>query len=179
MKGPLMKAAILRTILIASVFLAAASVQAQSKVAYINSETILAALPEAQDAQKQLDALTTTWQAELTKMQADLQKKFEDYDKKKLIMSDKRRGDAEKELQDLDKKMVDYRTQKFGTTGELFAKQAELMKPVQDKIFKAVKDVADEEGYDYVFDKTSTTLLMFANTKYDLTNKVISKLTQK
>lgn len=175
-----MKASIIRTIVIASILMAAAvGVQAQTKVAFINSETILAALPEAQDAQKQLDALTTTWQAELTKMQTDIQRKFEDYDKKKLIMSDKRRADAEKELQDLDKKMVDYRTAKFGTTGELFQKQSELMKPVQDRIFKAVKDVADEEGYDYVFDKTSTTLLMYANTKHDLTTKVIAKLTQK
>ncbi|MGE5315885.1 MAG: OmpH family outer membrane protein [Acidobacteriota bacterium] len=174
-----MKAAILRTLVIASVLLAAASVQAQSKIGFINSETILNSLPEAQDAQKQLDALTTTWQTELTKMQSDLQKKFETYDKRKLIMSDKLRADAEKELQDLDKKMVDYRTAKFGTNGELFAKQNELMKPVQDKIFKAVKDVADEEGYDYVFDKTSTTLLMYANVKHDLTQKVIAKLTTK
>lgn len=175
-----MKAAMLRTIIIAMVLItAAAGLRAQSKVAFINSETILAALPEAQDAQKQLDALTTTWQTDLTKMQSDLQRKFEDYDKKKLIMSDKRRAEIEKDLQDMEKKMVDYRTQKFGTTGELYTKQTELMKPVQDKIFKAVKDVADEEGYDYVFDKTSTTLLMYANTKHDLTSKVIAKLTQK
>ncbi len=152
---------------------------AQMKIGYINSEAIMQQLPEAQDAQKQLDALTADWQSELTKMQTDLQHKFEDYDKKKLIMSDKRRMDAEKELQDLDKKMVDFRTAKFGTSGELFTKQNELMKPVQDKVFKSVKDVADEGGYDYVFDKSSTTLLMFANEKNDLTAKVLSKLQQK
>jgi outer membrane protein len=174
-----MKALVVRTLVIVSALVLATPLHAQSKIGYINSETILAALPEAQDAQKQLDALTTAWQADLTKMQGDLQKKFEDYDKKKLIMSDKRRADAEKELQDLDKKMVDFRTAKFGSSGELFTKQNDLMKPVQDKIFKAVKDVADEEGYDYVFDKTSTTLLLYANTKHDLTSKIISKLTQK
>lgn len=174
-----MKALIVRTVLIAAIVSLAASAQAQSKVAFINSETILATLPEAQDAQKQLDALTTSWQAELTKMQNDLQKKFDEYDKKKLIMSDKRRAEVEKELQDLDRKMVDFRTQKFGGTGELFTKQNELMKPVQDKVFKAVKDVADEEGYDYIFDKVSTTLLMYANPKHDMTIKVIAKLTTK
>jgi outer membrane protein len=174
-----MKAIGVRIVLIVSLFIAAAHMQAQTKVAFINSELILTSLPEAQDAQKQLDALTGSWQADLTKMQTDLQKKFDEYDKKKLIMSDKRRAEVEKELQDMDKKMVDFRTAKFGSTGELFTKQNELMKPVQDKVFKAVKDVADEEGYDYVFDKTSTTLLMYANPKHDMTNKVISKLTQK
>ena len=152
---------------------------AQMKIGYINSEAIMQQLPEAQDAQKQLDGMSTDWQTELTKMQADLQHRFEDYDKKKLVMSDKRRAEIEKELQDLEKKMVDYRTAKFGANGELFSKQNELMKPVQDKLFKAVKDIADEGGYDYVFDKSSTTLLMYSNEKNDLTSKVLAKLQQK
>ena len=152
---------------------------AQMKIAYINSEAIMQQLPEAQDAQKQLDGMSTDWQTELTKMQTDLQHRFEDYDKKKLVMSDKRRAEIEKELQDLERKMVDYRTAKFGANGELFSKQNELMKPVQDKLFKAVKDIADEGGYDYVFDKSSTTLLMYSNEKNDLTSKVLAKLQQK
>jgi outer membrane protein len=152
---------------------------AQMKIGYITSEAIMQQLPEAQDAQKQLDAISTDWQGELTKMQTDLQRRFEDYDKKKLVMSDKRRAEVEKDLQDLEKKMVDFRTAKFGANGELFTKQNELMKPVQDKLFKAVKDVADEGGYDYVFDKSSTTLLMYSNEKNDLTSKVLVKLQQK
>ena len=152
---------------------------AQMKIGYINSEAIMQKLTVAQDAQNHLDAISTDWQTELTKMQADLQHRFEDYDKKKLVMSDKRRAEIEKELQDLERKMVDYRTAKFGANGELFSKQNELMKPVQDKLFKAVKDIADEGGYDYVFDKSSTTLLMYSNEKNDLTSKVLAKLQQK
>jgi len=152
---------------------------AQQKIGYINSEAIMQQLTEAQDAQKQLDGLTADWQTELSKMQTDLQHKFEDYDKKKLIMSDKRRAEVEKELQDLEKKMVDYRTAKFGANGELFQKQNELMKPIQDKIFKAVKDIADDGGYDYIFDKSSSTLLMYSNEKNDVTAKVLAKLQQK
>lgn len=152
---------------------------AQTKIAYINTATVMAQLSEAQDAQKQIDALSQQWQSDLNQMANDMQKKVEDYDKRKLIMSDKRRAEAEKELQDLDKKIVDFRNQKFGTSGELFTKQNELMKPIQEKIFKAVKDVADEEGYDYVVDRSSSTLLLFANSKHDLTQKIIQKLLQK
>ncbi len=170
-----LKSFIIALVLVLPIF----SLHAQTKVGYINSETIMQQLTEAQDAQKQLETITADWQSELTKMQTELQKKFDDYDKRKLIMSDKRRAEVEKELQEMDKKMVDYRTQKFGTNGELFTKQNELMKPIQDKIFKAVKDVADDDGYDYVFDKSSSTLLMFANTKHDLTTKVVNKLSQK
>ena len=152
--------------------------QAQTKIGYINSQTIMEQLPEAQDAQKQLDALTQEWQGEINKMAADIQKKMDDYDKRKLLMTDKRRAEVEKELQDLDKKLVDYRNQKFGTNGDLFTKQNELMKPIQEKIFKAVKDVADSGEYDYVVDRSSSTLLLYANSKHDLTQKVLEKIQQ-
>lgn len=155
------------------------SVDAQTKIAYINSQSIMDQLPEAQDAQKQLDVLTQEWQNEMTRMASEIQRKVEDYDKRKLILTDKRRAEVEKELQDLDRKMIDFRNQKFGTNGELFTKQGELMKPIQEKIFKAVKDVADVEGYDYVVDRSSSTLLLFANTKHDLTQKVLEKIQQK
>lgn len=152
---------------------------AQTKIAFINSATVMEQLPEAQDAQKQIDALAQQWQTELTQKATEMQKKMDDYDKRKLIMSDKRRAEVEKELQQLDKEIVDLRNQKFGTNGEMFTKQNELMKPIQEKIFKAVKDVADEESYDYVVDRSSSTLLLFANAKHDLTQKVLAKLAQK
>ena len=133
-------------------------------------------LPDAQDAQKQLDQFVADWQQELNKMQDEWKKKFDEYDKRKLIMTEQRRADAERELRDMDQKIVDFRTQKFGQNGELFNKQNELMKPVQDRVFKAVQDVAREDGYDYVFDKSGDILLMYANEKYDLTQKVFAKL---
>ncbi|MDP1677975.1 MAG: OmpH family outer membrane protein [Bacteroidota bacterium] len=168
-----------KVLLFIGLFSVLSIVHAQTKIGYINSAIVMEQLSEAQDAQKQIDALSQQWQAELNQMANDMQKKVEDYDKRKLIMSDKRRAEVEKELQDLDKKIVDFRNQKFGTNGELFTKQNELMKPIQEKIFKAVKDVADEEAYDYVIDRSSSTLLLFANNKHDLTQKVIQKLLQK
>ncbi len=168
-----------RIILLSGLFFAVILSNAQTKIAFINSATVMEQLPEAQDAQKQIDALAQQWQNDLNQMASDMQKKVEDYDKRKLIMSDKRRSEIEKELQELDKKIVDFRNQKFGTTGDMFTKQNEFMKPIQEKIFKAVKDVADEESYDYVVDRSNSTLLLFANAKHDLTQKVSSKLLQK
>ncbi len=168
-----------RISLLFSLFLFAALASAQTKIAFINSATVMEQLPEAQDAQKQIDGLAQQWQTELNQMAADMQKKVDDYDKRKLIMSDKRRAEVEKDLQEMDKKIIDFRNTKFGTSGEMFTKQNELMKPIQEKIFKAVKDVADEESYDYVVDRSSSTMLLFANAKHDLTQKVIAKLLQK
>jgi outer membrane protein len=151
-------------------------VQAQVRVGHISSEAIMKELPDAQDAQRQIDALVVEWQNELTRMQQEWQRMFEEYDKRKLIMTEQRRSEAERELQDLDRKIVDYRNQKFGQNGELFTKQNDLMKPVQDRVFKAIQEVAEEEEYDYVFDKSGEILLMYSNEKLDLTAKVLAKL---
>lgn len=166
----------LKRLLLALLCLAPVSVQAQIKIGWINSRAIMDKLPEAQEAQRQLDAVVAQWQDELSKMQAEWQKKFDDYDKKKLILTDQGRVEAERELMELDKKIAEFRTKKFGQNGELFAKQNELMKPVQDKVFKAIQDVAKEEAYDYVFDKSGEILLMYTNDKYDLTQKVLERL---
>jgi outer membrane protein len=150
--------------------------QAQAKIAHINSESIMQTLPEAIDAQKTLDALVSQWEAELQKMQADWKKKFDDFDKKKLILTDQVRADQEKELRDLDQSISDFRNKKFGQNGELFQKQNEVMKPIQNKLFKILEEIAKEDGYDYIFDKSGEILLLYSNDKLDLTQKVISRM---
>lgn len=148
----------------------------QTKIAHINSESIMQTLPEAIDAQKSLDALVAQWEAELQKMQAEWKKKFDDYDKKKLILTEPVRADQEKELRDMDAAITDFRNKKFGQNGELFQKQSEVMKPIQNKIFKVLEEIAKEDGYDYIFDKSGEILLLYSNDKLDLTQKVISRM---
>lgn len=149
---------------------------AQVKIGYINSEAIMKELPEAQDAQRKLDNLVQEWQAELRKLESEWKQKYDAYDRDKLIMSDQLRAEKEKELVDLENRIMQYREQKFGQNGELFQKQEEFMKPIQNKIFNALEKIAKEEGFDFVFDKSGEILLLYANEKYDLTNKVLEAL---
>jgi len=165
-----------RSILLVLVLMVSGLVLAQTKIGHINSEQIMQALPEAQDAQKSLDNMVTAWEGELQKMQSDWKKKFDEYDKKKLILTDQARADQEKELRDLEQGIADYRNRKFGQNGELFQKQSEVMKPIQNKMFKILEDIAKEDGYDYVFDKSGEILLLYANDKNDLTSKVLQRM---
>ena len=149
---------------------------AQSKIAHINSEAIMQALPEAIDAQKSLDAQVAKWEAELQKMQGDWKKKFDEYDKRKLILTEQVRADQERELRELDQSISDYRNKKFGQNGELFQKQNEVMKPIQNKIFKVLEEIAREDGYDYIFDRSGEILLLYATEKHDLTARVLQRM---
>jgi outer membrane protein len=147
----------------------------QQKIGFIDSETILSQLPEAQDAQKTIDILIQDWKEEMSDMEKEWKSKYDTYERRKLVMSDQSRAQAEKELQDLDKKIMDFQTQKFGQNGDLSKKQIEVMKPIQDKIFLALQQVANEEKYDFVFDKSGQLYLLITSDRYDLTIPVIEK----
>ncbi len=149
---------------------------AQLKIGYVDSNTIMDNLPDAQDARQKLDALVKEWQAELNKKEADWKAKYDDYEKRKLIMTDQTRTEMEAELTNMEKDISDYREKKFGNNGELFQKQDELMKPVQNKIFTAIQGIAQDEDLDFVFDRSGDVMLLYAKEEYDITNKVLDKL---
>lgn len=149
---------------------------AQLKIGYVDSNTIMDKLPDAQDARQKLDALVKQWQDELNKKEADWKTKYDDYEKRKLIMTDQTRSETETELMNMEKDISDFREKKFGTNGELFQKQDELMKPVQNKIFTAIQDIAKDERLDFVFDRSGDVMLLYAKEEYDITNKVLDKL---
>ena len=148
----------------------------QLKIGYVDSKTILSKLPDTQDAHLKLDGLIKDWQLELSKMEADKKAKQDDYDRRKLIMTEQTRNELESEINKLDKQIDDYRTKKFGTNGELFQKQNELMKPIQNKVFNAIQDVAKQEDLDFVFDRSIDNYILFAKDKYDITSQVLDKL---
>jgi outer membrane protein len=148
----------------------------QLKVGYVDSDTILGNLPDAQDAQQKLDALIQEWQVELKKLEADIKLKRDDFEKRKLIMTEQTSKEAEEEINKLEKELADYRDKKFGANGEVFQKQNELMKPIQNKIFNTIQEIAVEEELDFVFDRSGDMLFLYAKEEYDLTVKVLERL---
>lgn len=149
---------------------------AQLKIGYVDSDTIMDNLPDAQDARQKLDALMQEWQGELNKLEGDWKTKYDDYEKRKLIMTDQTRAEVEAELVKLEQQIADYREKKFGTNGELFQKQDELMRPVQNRIFNAIQELAEEEDLDFIFDRSGDIMLLYAKEEYDLTTSVLDKL---
>jgi len=160
-----------------SVFLLISSPNfAQINIGYVSSDAILKELPDAQDAQKKLDALIQEWKEEIQKMERELDIKTKDFDKRKLVMSDNNKIIIEKELAKLESDISKFRESKFGYKGELYTKQEEVMKPIQNKIFNAIQEVANDEELDFVFDKSGEIMFLFARDKFDITKKVLKIL---
>lgn len=167
----------MKKIIILSILLITSSISfAQLKIGYIDSDAIMNNLPDVLDARQKLDALIQEWQTELNKLEGEWKAKYDDYEKRKLIMTDQTRAETEAALVQLETQIAQYREKKFGTNGELFQKQDELMKPVQNKIFGALKEIAEKDDYDFVFDRSGDIMILFAKEKYDLTAQVLEKL---
>ncbi|HUI29442.1 MAG TPA: OmpH family outer membrane protein [Candidatus Acidoferrales bacterium] len=148
----------------------------QQKIGWVDSQEIMKQLPDAVEAQGKLDALVAQWQGEISKLQTQLQQEADDYQKRRLILPEQARVQEENKLADMQKKVSDLRNQRFGQNGDLFQQQNNIMRPVQEKVVQAIQDVAKEQGYDYIFDKSGQVLLMYANDKYDVTSLVLDKL---
>jgi outer membrane protein len=158
------------------IFLSSNNLYSQLKIGYVDSDAIMKQLPDAQDTQKKIDAIIKEWQEELSKMEKDWKTKYDDYDKRKLILSEQKRVEIEKELVTLENQISKYRQDKFGVKGELFQKQEELMKPVQNRIFNAIQQVAKDNNYDFIFDRSGDIIFLYAKEDYDVTKLVLEKL---
>lgn len=152
------------------------STSAQTKVGYIDSKRITESMQESIDARQRLDNLVSQWQSELRNIQDSLKNMKEDYEKKKLVLTEQLRQEKENQIKEYEKSADNFRVQKFGENGEYYSKQTEFMKPVYDRIFKAIETVAKEGSYDYVFDRSSSMLLLYVNEVHDLTAKVMREM---
>lgn len=149
---------------------------AQLQIGYVDSDAILKNLPDAQDAQKRLDALIQEWNDEIKKLEKELDVAKTEFENKKLIMSNSKQRETEKELEELEDNLSQYRQTKFGVNGELFKQQEELMKPIQNLVFNAIKDVAEERELDFVFDRSGDIMFLYAKEEYDITPFVLEQL---
>ncbi len=149
--------------------------QAQ-KIGFIDSQAILDQLPEARDAKRRLEVLTLEWQNEIKKKRDALDKMVREFQAKEVLYTDEIKQQKRKEMMDADKAIFEYQNQKFGVDGEYFRKQNELMRPIQDKLYSAMRAVAIDNDYEFVFDRASETLLLYANETHNLTQKVLDRL---
>lgn len=149
---------------------------AQTKVGYVDSKKVVESMQESRDAKTRLDNLVSQWQTELTGLQDSLKTLKDDYEKKKLILTDQLKTQFEGNIQTLEASINTFKVQKFGESGEYFQKQAEFMKPLQDRVFAAIEKVAKEDDYDYILDKSGDILILYFNERYDITAKVMSEI---
>ncbi|MEO8795530.1 MAG: OmpH family outer membrane protein [Daejeonella sp.] len=146
------------------------------RFAYVDSEYILKHIPEYNSAQKQLDALSNQWQKDVDAKFADIEKMYKAYQSDQVLLTDDMRKRRESEIIEKEKEAKEFQRVKFGFEGELFQQRSRLIKPIQEKVSKAVQAIADDQQLDMIFDKNSEVTLLYANPRLDKSNDVITRL---
>ena len=154
----------------------ATSVQAQQKIGYIDSQYILERLPEYETVQQKLDQVEQQWRTEIQDARDRVEELRQEYQARELLYTDEEQQEQKEAITEARRQVESLRQRFFGPNGELFTRQRELMRPIQERILVAVEEVATGEGYDYVLDQSGDVLFMFARDQYDLSDRVLREL---
>lgn len=146
------------------------------RLAYVDVSNILTNMPEYAAAQRTLDQTAEKWKQEVDQEYAKIEEMYRRYQAEQVLLSDKARQQREDEIIEKEKQTRAMQQKYFGPEGSLFKKRQELVKPLQDKVYNAIQEYANDGNYDLIFDKSSGVNIIFANPQYDKTEDIMEKL---
>lgn len=146
------------------------------KYAFVDSEYIRKNIPAFTTAQDQLDKLSKQWEKEVSDGYAVVEQMYKSYQTDAVLLSQDMKTKREEAIIVKEKEMKDLQNKYFGVEGDLFKKREELVKPIQDEILKAIKEIAVDGSYAVIFDTAAGGNILFANPKFDLSDQILEKL---
>lgn len=167
-----MKRLILSTVL----FVACIMTTSAQHFALIDMEYILKQIPAYEQANQQLETLSKQYQSEIEAKAAEAKKLYESYQKEAESLTATQKTAKEEAIVAKEKEAAELRKTHFGPEGTVMRKRQELITPIQDAIYNAVKAVATRQGYDMVLDRASAQSMIFASPRIDISNEILSEL---
>lgn len=161
---------------LAVIVLSALSIANAQKVGYVDSEMIMDKIPEYKEAQEDIERISERWQKELEAKYQEIEDLYSEYQAREVLLSEDVKKEKQEEIFQAERDAKEYREKKFGYSGELFSMQESKVKPIQDKVFKAVETIAKRKRVDMVFDKSGETNWLYTNAVYDLSQEVMDEL---
>jgi outer membrane protein len=146
------------------------------KFAYVDTEYILSRIPTYRAAQEQLDRIAAQYEAEIAEKYKELDKMFQDFQAEKILLTEEMKKKREDEIITKERSVKELQMRYFGRDGMLFKKREELVKPIQDQVFNAVKEIATEGGFAIIFDSAGSANMLYTNPRYDKSDEVLQKL---
>ena len=146
------------------------------KIVYVDSEYIMENIPEYGDAQEELNALSTKWQKEVKAVYDKVSEMYSKYKTEMLLLSEDQKRAREQAIVDKEQEAKNLQMQYFGSEGQLYQKRTELIQPIQEKVYTAMKEVAQTKNYAFVLDLASGTSVLYASDKNDISDDVLDQL---
>lgn len=146
------------------------------KFAMIDMEYVLRNVPAYEMANTQLSQVSQRWEKEVNELAKEADNLYKTYQSEMVFLSDDQKKAREADIVKKEDEVSQLRNKYFGPEGELYKKRQSLMKPIQEDVYNAVKAVAEEKGYQAIFDRASSQSIVFASPRIDISNDVLAKL---
>lgn len=165
-----------KLVLLFGLFVAFAASSYSQKFALIDMEYILKNISSYETANQQLEAVSQKWQREVEVAQQEIQNMYKTYQSELVFLSPDQKTKRENEIVEKEKAAQELKRKYFGPEGELYRRREALVKPIQDDIYNAIKEISDAKGYQLVLDRASASSVIFASPRIDISNEVLAKL---
>jgi len=164
-----------KILLIFAVTFSAMAMNAQ-KFAMVDMDYILKNIPSYESANDQLSQLSNRWQKEVEAKLAEIETMKKNYQTELVFLSAEMKTKREEEIIAKEREANELKRKYFGPEGELFKKREALVKPIQDEIYNAVQELCTSKGYQLILDKKSSSGIIFAAPKIDISDDVLKQL---
>lgn len=146
------------------------------KFALVDMEYVLRNVPAYEMANEQLNQVSLRWEKEVSELSKEAETMYKNYQSEQVFLTEDQRKKRQDDIVAKEKEVTDLKYKYFGPEGELYKKRQSLMKPIQEEVYNAVKKVAEEKGYQVIFDRASSQSIVFASPRIDVSNEVLAKL---
>jgi Outer membrane protein len=165
-----------KLLLFFGLFIAFAVSSHAQKFALIDMEYILKNISSYETANQQLEAVSKKWQSEVEAVQQEIQNMYKTYQSELVFLSADQKTKKENEIVEKEKAAQELKRKYFGPEGELYKRREALIKPIQDDIYNAIKEISETKGYQLVLDRASASSVIFASPRIDISNEILAKL---
>ena len=155
--------------------LSTAFINAQ-KYAYIDSDYILENVPEYKEAKEKLDKQAERWMKEVEERNALIKVKKDNFTREEVLLPAEEKQKRKEEIEKMETEVMELQKMRFGVKGDYFQKRQELIKPIQDKVFEAIQEIASKKSFTFVFDKANQSNLVYADPKMDMSDAVLKEM---
>lgn len=156
--------------------IAISSISIAQKFAYVDTDYILKSIPTYESAQEQLQIMSNDWQAEVETNYAEIEKLYKEFQAEKVLLTEDMKQQREEEIIQKERSVKDLQKKYFGPEGDLFRKRKELIEPLQNDIFNAIKEIATDGNFAVIFDASGGANFLYSDPKYDKSDLVLEKL---
>ncbi|MCE7067850.1 OmpH family outer membrane protein [Dyadobacter sp. CY326] len=146
------------------------------KIGYTDMEFIASKMPEYQLAQTEMKKFSEKWAKEIQDKFSEIDRMQRAYMAEEILLTEDLKRKRQSEIKEKELEAGEYNSKIFGMEGLLFQKKKELMKPVLEKVQRAVTKVCSQRRLDFMFDKSSDVGMLYTNPKHDYSDYVMEEL---